>query len=207
VTAPLEAALASLDWADLTRRLTKYAHSRLRGGSIQMAQDIAQDAIADFLDGAYESWDREQYPDAFEALGSIVNGKVVNHFRKLARRGKHVALLADEAEPNEIEGGDDPGEVPTEPPEEGAVVTVTPPVHDEEAFARIGTAAMDALRKRVANDTMCTGILSLILDGVGKPREHASALGVSVDEVYTAKRRLLHHAQKVAAELEQRVAS
>lgn len=195
------------DWADLARRLTLHAFERLHKTSWETAQEIAHDAIADLLDPAYAEWDRDKYPDVFDRLGSFVNGRVQNHFKRLRRRGNEVPIVGDVEDKPEIEGGDDPGEVPVDAPVEGEVVVDAWSPYEEPDFITIGEVAMATLRARVANDTMCLGILDLIQGGVGHANKHAEALGVPVEDVYTAKRRLLHHARKVAQDLNDRVAS
>jgi hypothetical protein len=199
--------LTDAEWADLARRLTLHAFERLRKTSWEAAQEIAHDAIADLLDPAYAEWDRDKYPDLFDRLGSFVNGRVQNYFRRMRRRGKEVAIVGDVEDRPEIEGGDDPGEVPEQAPLDGEVVVDDWTPYEEPDFVTISEVAMATLRARVANDTMCLGILDLIQGGIGHAGKHAEVLGVPVEDVYTAKRRLLHHARKVAQDLQQRVAS
>jgi hypothetical protein len=199
----LELPRTEKEWADVVRRLTVHAFERIHRASWELAEEFAHDAIADLLDPAYAGWDREKYPDLMDFLGSTVNGRVSNYWRRKSREGKRVALFADFADKPEVEGGDDPGEVPEEAPVDGEVVIERAPTHEAPDFVTIGEVAMATLRARVANDTMCTGILDLMRDGIGRAGDHAEALGVPVEEVYTAKRRLLHHARQVAQDLQQ----
>src|ERR1700733_2425871 len=91
----LEAFIAAQDWEEIGRRLTLHAYGRIYKRSWETAEDIAQEAIARFLDAAYASWDRARHPDLFDCLGHIVNGLAVNHLRKKAFRAPHVPIKDD----------------------------------------------------------------------------------------------------------------
>jgi hypothetical protein len=57
------------------------------------------------------------------------------------------------------------------------------------------------LRARLGKDTLALALLDRIQSGDGKPASQARALGVSVADVYSAKRRLLHHARLVGRDI------
>jgi hypothetical protein len=219
----LEAALARQDWNDLSSRLTKYAHFRLRKSSWETAEEIAQEAIAHLLDAAYAAWDRARHPDLFDCLGHLVNGIVANHFRLARVRAKYVPLRDDAAvhddelpEPGEARattattskfGDTSENESEAEsalPPREDGVL-----LRDERApDAVVGRSedsreqrAITALRARLAGDTLALGVLDQIQSGVGSAAAQAKALRVTVPEVYTAKRRVMHHVRRLARDL------
>lgn len=202
---PLEDVLASQDWADLARRLTRYAHVRLRGRSWETAEELAQEAIARLLDPAYASWDRERHPDLFDALGYIVNGLVSNYRQRKATRAHHVTLRDDIDEADDDAPRDprsDPDDDEHAPPPDAVVLRGEDPAEESPAGHRGAEAAMAALRARLVGDALGLGLLDQIQQGEGRPLAQAKALGVTVAEVYTAKRRLMHHARLVARDLE-----
>jgi hypothetical protein len=211
-TPSIEAVLASQDWSDLARRLTRYAHVRLRGRSWETAEEIAQEAIARLLDPAYASWDRERHPDLFDGLGYIVNGLVSNYRQRKATRAHHVALRDDIDELDDDAPRDprsDPDDDKHAPPPDAVVLRGEDSAEEsrmDDRRDRRAEAAMAALRarlSRLADGALPLGLLDQIQQGEGRPLAQAKALGVSVADVYTAKRRLMHHARLVARDLEQ----
>jgi hypothetical protein len=206
----IEAILAAQDWGDLSSRLTRYVHVRLRKGSWETAEEIAQEAITQFLDPAYATWDRERNPDVFDALGSVANGLVQNDFRKRQRRGPHVSLRDDDRthddEEPELAQDDRAGDKPVLPPPADAVLLtdtrtaesfVTPSTARDESRK---TLALARLRARLHGDAVCLGLLDRICAGEEGAAEDAKALGVGVTEVYNAKRRIHHHVRALARE-------
>jgi len=214
-TAPatsVEAILAAQDWADLSRRLTRYVHVRLRKASWETAEDIAQEAIEHFLDPAYAPWDRDATPDVFDALGSVANGLVANHARKAKRHGKHVSLRDDDRthddEEAELPQEDRPGDDDEKPTAADAVVVTDSRTaesyllfHAEERDAKRDALALKRLRARLHGDTVCLAILKRMKSGEDRPADHAAALGIDVAEVYNAKRRIHHHVRALAREI------
>jgi DNA-directed RNA polymerase specialized sigma24 family protein len=220
-TVSLEAALKNQDWADLSRRLTRYAKARLRGSSLATAEEIAQQAIMQLLDPAYASWDRERHPDVFDCLGHIVNGLVVNHFRRNARRGKHVTLREDNVthddeieplgdgevkqsrtEPDDVQPGDEAPVLP--PPDDVHLSDARTPedlLTQRPLQSRNDEVAMASLRAELGSDSLCLALLERMKSGPTRPAADADALGVTVLEIYAAKRRLLYHARGIARDL------
>ncbi len=215
-TPAIDAILAAQDWADLSGRLTKYAHVRLRKTSWHTAEEIAQQAIVQLLDPAYATWDRDRHPDLFDCLGSIVNGLVANHSRRASRRGAHVTLRDDdpthddEQEPIQEESlpakgaEEEPEELPPAPVDDAHhLVDARSPedlVTRASAQARRDEAAMAMLRASFDGDSLCLALLDR-MKGDSSPAADAEALGVPVAEIYEAKRRLMRHAQRIARDL------
>jgi hypothetical protein len=212
---PIDAALAALDWGDLSVRLTNYALYKLRRTSRQAAEDCAQQAIAEFLDPAYAAWDRERHPDAFDCLGSIVNGIVANHFRREARRGKRVALREDarthDDEEAELPVDEDngrrakPDEADEGPPPDAVHPTDARTPEDLLRAASIEASRLDVamakLRARIHGDALCLALLERMRAGDARAAADAEALGVTISEMYTARQRLMRHARAVARDL------
>jgi DNA-directed RNA polymerase specialized sigma24 family protein len=201
----IDVILASQDWVELGRRLTLYAYGRIHKRSWETAEDIAQEAIAHLLDAAYAPWDRERHPDLFDCLGHIVNGLAANHFRRKAFRAPHVPIMDD------VDGAED--DAPIDPRGQRDAEEQAPPADAvvlsdrTDAAAARGEEARDAallaeLRTRLAGDALAIGLLDQIHAGEGRPKRQADVLGVSVNEVYTAKRRIFHHARAIAREME-----
>jgi hypothetical protein len=204
----LEVALAAQDWADLSQRLTRYAHTRMRKTSWASAEEIAQQAIVQLLDPAYASWDREHCPDIFDCRGSIVNGLVQNQNRLKARRGKHVALREDDAThddeleplPGEDErstfnaDSDEEEQVPEGPPPGAVHLTDARTAEDlltqRPVQSRREEIAMAMLHALHEGDTLCLALLARMKDRKVRAAADAIALGVPVAELYEARRRL-----------------
>lgn len=168
------ALVAQVDWADVSRRLSLFASRRLgRFGSAAEAEEIAQEAIRRFLDPDYASWDQAKEPSLLRHLGSIVNGLVRNRSRRAKRRGASIQL-------------------------EEEMHRSAEPLPDRRAAATmLASRGMALLRTRLANDDLCRQLLDLQIDGVTKASEQAATLGLEINDVYNARRRLAGHVATV----------
>lgn len=137
------------------------------------AEQTVQEAIRLFLKAGGQV-DPANPKALLDALGSNINGILVNRRRKKAERA---VGLTDDGEAAEL---DDP------PDAEQAVVD-----------AVIARKAISTLLERVENDELATAVVMQTLDGVEDPAEQAMALGCAVREVYNARRRLKSHVEAV----------
>jgi hypothetical protein len=207
-------ALTPEQWADLARRLTRYAFNRMRrlargAATWEEAENVAQEAFSRLLDPAFAEWDRERHPEVFDALGYVVNGLAVNWARRRRVRAAHVPIL-DDVDANEDDAPLDPRSEGDRAGEgghgSGDGVVLSSRDGDEGLAAREERRAERAfamLEARLADDPLALGLLGLIREGEGRPAEQARRLGRDVGDVYTAKRRLLHHGRIVAREIEE----
>jgi hypothetical protein len=173
--------LAEADWDDLSQRLTLHAFKRLRKKSRELAEEFAQTAIERVLSKKYAPWDPARQPDLFLHLGSIVNGLVANHFdasATKAARGKmrEAERIADSAESAEAR------------------------LVEQDFAARFARMVRESVVAK--GDEIGAKLLDAMADGIDKPQDLAAAAKMSVDEVYTAKKRLLSHAMAAKAKLE-----
>jgi hypothetical protein len=206
--------ISSKEWGEISVKLTRYAFIRLRKTSWETAEEIAQDAITRVLDRAHNAWNRELYPELFDYLGSAVNGRVANELRRRARRGPSISLR-DDARIHDDEEDDpvaisrdrqDEDEPEMAPPPDGVLLVeattaldLLTSVSNEAARAE---AAFAALRARLEGDTLCIALLDRRrTEKEARPADDAKALGVDVNDIYVAKKRILHHTRAVARDL------
>jgi len=137
------------------------------------AEDIVHEAIEQFIraGGVADPADRGAL---LQALGSRINGIVVNQRRKKALRA--VGPTADGA-PAELEDPPDPEMTLVE----GAAVR----------------KAVGLLLDRTAGDELACAIVLEMAEGMDEPAELAKVLGRDVGEVYNARRRLKPHIEAV----------
>jgi DNA-directed RNA polymerase specialized sigma24 family protein len=179
-------ALKDAEWEEVLERLTLYADNclvrltwrglkRAKGGAVPggiEAADLAQAAIVDVIEGA-RRYDRAAQPDFFRFLQDVVDSKV-NHLATSAenRKSRRPADSLDDDAPVL-------DRVDRAPPPEDQVA-------DDEALARLRGEARDA----VAKDPLARQIFECLDASVTKPGEIATLLGISVEEIYNAQKRL-----------------
>ena len=174
------------DWGQVAQRLTLYAWRRLRRVGIEdhaLSEDMAIEAITRALDERYVSWNPEVYQTFALFLQSVVNGLVRNHIRLLAttreaRVDPHTLASRVDARRSSGEG-------------------------DAMAREQRARRAVGMLREKFDGDALLDRVLTLTLQGIGRPADMATVLEVDVREVYNANRRLKRHAMQLRCELEQ----
>jgi hypothetical protein len=173
--------LESIDWPDVIRRLTVFAMKRLGSrGSLADAEDLAGQAIRQFLDPDYASWNPEEEPDLLRHLGSILNGVLNNSLRRKAL------------------GVERPLDTP-----EASRVAVEDPSAQRRVIAREQAGrAIRLLSERIVGDDLVESVFLLELDGIDIPSEQAIELDRPVAEIYKARRRLGAHREAVRRQLE-----
>lgn len=168
--------LEKYDWDDISQRLCKYAKARLGSrGTIQDADEIAQEALRRFLDPEYADWDRQKEPALLQHLGSVVNGILLDRVRKSRRHLKkenevsHFLILTRYGE--------------TLSPEQRAVI--------KDYSQRFFALLFDRLSSK--KDTVAEKIVELELEDVHEAAEQAARLNLPMAEIRNARRRLADH--------------
>lgn len=173
--------LESIDWPEVIRRLTVFAMKRLGSrGSLADAEDLAAQAIRQFLDPDYASWNAEEEPDLLRHLGSILNGVLNNWLR---RKALEVERPLDAPEANRL-GSDDP--------------SAQRRIIAREEAAR----AIRLLSERIVGNELVENVFILELDGIEGASEQAKQLDRPVGEIYKARRLLGTHREAVRRQLE-----
>jgi hypothetical protein len=169
--------MLSCDWREVARRLTLFAFRRLgRGAQQSDAEELAQEALRRFLDPNYAGWDRSVEPDLLRHLGSIVNGLVSNRVQRAKRRQDvtldNADLVAHENSDSRLVAAD----------------------HVRHLVLRIRAALED--------DPQAERVFELMLDGVDRPAEQATELGIPASDLYKIRRRLLAAIENIQMNLE-----
>lgn len=159
--------LSGIDWKDITKRLTLYAHTCIHRKSWAEAEDIAQNTIVAFYDGGSATWDREKHPDVFDHLAMVVRDGTSNRRRLKSRRKTD---LVDE----EVL---DAHEASTKSPEDELAE------HDELA------AVVSDLAKDFAKDGDCLELLGCFEDGIDGAQEQAEKTGFRIERIRNARKR------------------
>jgi RNA polymerase sigma factor (sigma-70 family) len=179
-------ALKDAEWEELLERLTLYADNcvvrltwrglrRAKGGAVPggiEAADLAQETIVDVIEGS-RRYDPAAQPDFFRFLQDVVDSKV-----------SHLATSAENRKSRRPEDSLD-----DDAPALDRVERAPPPedqVAEDEALARLRRDARDA----VAKDPLAKRIFECLDAGVTKPGEIATLLGISVEEIYNAQKRM-----------------
>jgi len=149
-------------------------------GSLADAADLAGEAIRQFFDPDYASWNPEAEPDLLRHLGSRLNGVLNNWLRRKARE---VERPLDTPEANRLAGDD--------PSAQRRIIT-------REEAAR----AIRLLSERIVGNELVENILILELDGIDTASEQAKQLDRPVAEIYKARRLLGTHREAVRRQLE-----
>ncbi len=160
-----------VEWHALSVRLTHYTWRCLRRRSLDLAEQFAQDAIAQHFDPAYQRWDPSAEPDLFLHLVKIVRGLVSNHWRGRATRRETSWGYEDLVRLAES----------IEPPQEALV--------EEQRRRTITTLA----RRRAENDPIVLTVLDLLDDGVESQAAQVEVSGRTPLEIRNARRRLSTH--------------
>lgn len=160
-TGPAESEL----WASIFKRLVLWTIKRHRA-NLTDAEEVVQEAIRQFIEAGGGA-DPADPKALLGALGSRINGIVINHRRKKATRA--IRLTADGSQA-ELDDPPDPNER----------------IIDGD----LANKAISALLERLGDDALATAVVMQTADGVEDPADQAKALGRDVREVYNARRRI-----------------
>jgi DNA-directed RNA polymerase specialized sigma24 family protein len=178
--ARITAAVEKLDWANVSRRLERYAFTCTKKRSKELAADVAQTAITQVLDPFYMEWDPDKVPDLFDHLKNVVRGIVSNRRRTRRTTGE---IATDDEELDEMATS-------PEPDPETALA-------DRDAAANV----MDRMTRALAGDALALKLVALLADGIESPTEQAEAAGASYDDVRNARKRMFRASAEIAREL------
>jgi DNA-directed RNA polymerase specialized sigma24 family protein len=184
------------DWAALSRRLTRYAHTALKGKSWADAEDVASEVITRVFDPKRRAWDRERHPEIFDHLAWDLRDHVLpNRRKKRSTRAEvphhHAALEriehGDDAELGGLAGKPDRSEPPDARRPSGPLGASPEAIVTREERRR---GAHDALVRSLADDPIALGLIALVEDGVEGREACAAALGCSLAAVKAARQRI-----------------
>jgi hypothetical protein len=149
----------------------------LRRTSWDLAQQIAQDAVAQHFDPRYQRWDPQREPELFKHIARLVRGLVSNHRQKRGVRyespwtHEELAAVAPAIDPPQARFED-----------------------DERALA-----VLRRVRERAAADAAVLDLLEAALDGDGP------AVTRTGPEIRNARRRLAGHVESASREIDEEV--
>ena len=193
--------LTDAEWEDLTERLTLYASCKLvrrywrglrvkKGESVtkgKEATDLAGDAIVAVIEGKRASWNKDAYPDFYRFLQSVVDSRISALVRspenKRTRRIEH---------PHEG----------ASLPEVYAVESDTPPPDELVEDAEWKERFRATLAKEVGEDSLVLSLFECLDVGMTDRSEIAELLGVSVNDIYNAQKRLQRRVEAVLKKLD-----
>ncbi|MGO8995144.1 MAG: sigma factor [Polyangiaceae bacterium] len=171
------------DWETLRERLTAFAHRRTHKRSWELAEDLAQTAIADLITRP-ETWDPEKEP-LIKHLAKRVIGLASNDW---SRKRTALEVLFRPGE------GEDGGEAPDVEHEEDAIEDVL----DRRRVAARFRAGLDEL---VAGDEDAAVVVAQMAEGRDTPAAIAKASGLPLARVRDARRRVFYHSKAVAEQM------
>ena len=169
---PLEN-LGEDNWKLITKKLVAYTRWKVLGRYLPQGktpEDIAQEAVIKVWEGK-RRWDPQKYPDIYEFLKTVVNSEISHLFES-----KNPKYLEDIRENGEIRDL-----MPN--PEEAFLL--------QEEYEK-AIVFKEELEKSLEKDKDEQALLVLICleDEITKPQEIAQKTGLSINEVYKAKKRI-----------------
>jgi DNA-directed RNA polymerase specialized sigma24 family protein len=173
IRAAQAAAIARADWASVMARLHRYGRSR--GATDANAQDAAQAAVTQLLEGR-TAWNPAEGPDLLLHLMRAV--------RTLLKDARQSAQSRYETPAVDIDRKAAP------PPGEPVVAREA---RESDALAR--------LRHALREDAEALTVLDLTVEGVEKPAEQAARLGIPVGKVYDARDRIGRQVRRIRHEM------
>jgi hypothetical protein len=174
--------LRAQDWPRITAQLTVFAFKRTRQRSWEVAEEIAQQAIANAWERGEEGWNPKKEP-LYKYLAREVIGLSLNEWRR--RRNRFEVLVDDDRAEMlaDTVASDDAGA-------------------DEQIARREYLEQFRArLTARVAGNEAASIVVTLMLEGVDTPRDQAAASGLSIDAIRNARRVVQYQGEIVAKEL------
>lgn len=187
----VRALLEQHPWDQTVKQLLYYTLGRIRGrtwrgmrdGAMpggREVEDIVSQAIEDVLSGQ-RAWDPTQHPDLFVHLQGIVDSRL-SHLGASAENRRMVAEFPPSLRIHGVAARN--GEV-------SCHRDASPP--DALIQAEEDQLAEELLREFehfLEDDPLLQCIVRSIVDGIDKPAAIADHVGVTVEQVYTARRRL-----------------
>ena len=180
--------LGAQAWGRILKQLTAIAFKRIRGRSMDDAQDLAQTAIAD----AYRSipnggWD----PDKGPLLGLLVSS-VIGHAGNERRRKRNVCeVWLDEEWEDEEESSKHEKHLAEDRPAPDEVLH----------RLRFASTFYEKLVAGLAGQKLALAIVALMKEGVVTPLDLAAASNTNIEDVRDARRRIRYRADEITKEL------
>jgi DNA-directed RNA polymerase specialized sigma24 family protein len=176
-------------WARLCAQLTAIAFKRIRGRSMDDAQDLAQTAIADAHQSlARGGWD----PAKGELMGYLV-GRIVGMTLNERKRKRNTCEVWLDEEYEE--------ECGTVGRHEKFLAADQPSPDEALHRLRFASTFAERLVARLAGNDLALSLIAHMKEGIAKPAELAAAIGRSEDDVRTARRQIRYHAEEITKEL------
>ena len=169
------------DWGKLRAKLTAFAHRRTQKRSWELAQDLAQTAVADVLTRP-ETWDPATEP-LLKHLAKRVISLASNEWNR-KKTALEVVFLPEEGE-----------EAPDMAVDEEAIEDVL----DRRRLAARFRAGLD---ESVAGDEDATVVVAQMAEGRDTPLTIAKGSGLPIQRVRDARRRIFRHAKAVATQMD-----
>jgi hypothetical protein len=176
---PLEQRLEGVDWGRSTLVLTRIAYKLTFRGSWETAEDLAKDAITAFFARAHARWEPEVPLDDF--LVSLLNNEVSNWKKKKS-------TTSEVAMPKRLH-----------PPATGERESPESLASDAERAAIVCAR----LEKRATSDGPVTGLVAKFRSWVDSPKDQAAQLGMDMQQVRNARKRLFRHHEEIERELQE----
>lgn len=184
-------------WEEILERLTRHAHYKLlrlvwrgvpfsRGGAPPggvEAGDLASKAIVDLLDGR-RKWDPGVQPDLLTFLKGVVDSKV-----------SHLVESVENVSTARLAEAQEGGGVRAIGQSSAATAAASELVIDQEALEQCRLR----IWREIEGDDLAIQILDCYEAGLMKPAEMAEAIGVDVEEIYNAQKRLRRKVEIAAA--------
>ena len=173
------------DWSALYRRLIAFALAGLRRrnlpATITEAEDVVQQALLHAYSPDHKSWSPDEGSLA-DFLGSTINGILQNRRRHSSSREEKLP---------DLERGNHLDSEQVGRSREDAVHAIL------DASALVGQ-----LLDRLSDDPAAVDVVLTISEGIEKPQEVADKLGVRVEDVYNARKRINRHVTMLRSQVE-----
>ena len=172
-------------WNLITAQLTAYAFKCTRKRSWQLAEEIAQEAIAQAW-AKKDGWDPAKGA-LFKYLATLVIGLALNEWRRKRNSFERLAYRDYDAEDVE----DPTTQFPSD----------AEPADELLHRKRVAAKFRDGLTTRLAAKPAALDVITLMEEGITTPRDQAAATGRSIDDIRDARRQIFYHAEILAKEL------
>lgn len=176
---PFRAGLDAVDWSRLYAQLLRLAFRRARTRAT--AEDTVQEALRRGLEPGDERWDSRIEPDLARHVLTIVD-RILHSERKKAQvreEPRNLAAAAERTTPRATTPEDD-------------VLNAERDARAQRLLAQAGS--------RLVGDALAHSVFKLSCDGLDAPAAQVEALGRTIEEIRSARRRVNYAIEMVLAE-------
>ncbi len=177
--------LRNQEWAKISARLSAYAFKRIRGRSWQLAEELAQEAIAQAW-AKKDGWDPAKEP-LLKYLAKKVIGLASNEYKR--KRNSFERLAYRDYDEEDVEDPINQFPSDADPPDEL--------LHRK----RVAAEFRDRLTKRLAAKPIALEVITLMEEGITTPLAQRAATAHSIEEIRDARRQIFYHVAILAKEL------